>query len=113
MFFQFSFSFFTIIIKTLFPFQSSQASPIINWLLFLVIHPLSSPSSLAQILGVQVRGKISRTWEKTKPENLWLENNSCNWRLIKCRKWYCCKSIATLMLTFCNILWNCPCGFLV
>lgn len=61
--------------RLLFPFQSSQASPIINWLLFLVIHPLSSPSSLAQILGVQVRGKISRTWEKTKPENLWPENN--------------------------------------
>jgi hypothetical protein len=113
MFFQFSFSFFTIIIKTLFPFQSSQASPNINWLLFLVIHPLSSPSSLAQILGAQVRGKISRTWEKTKPENLSLENKSCNWRLIQCRKRYCCKSIATLMLTFCNILWNCWCGLLV
>jgi hypothetical protein len=34
--------------------------------LFLVIHPLSSPSSLAQILGVQVRGKIFKNLGKDK-----------------------------------------------
>ncbi len=68
---------------------------------------------LHKFWGFRLEARFSRTWEKTKPENLWLENISCNWRLIKCRKRYCCKTIATLMLMFCKILWNCRCGLLV